>query len=42
MTQKVRTDWDISRPELRAAWERGDKGQFWPYGRRLREIFGEG
>ncbi len=42
VTQKVRTDWDISRPELRAAWERGDKGQFWPYGRRLREIFGEG
>jgi hypothetical protein len=41
VTEKMRTDWAISRSELREARERGDKAQFWPYGRRLREIFGE-
>jgi peroxiredoxin len=33
--QKCRPDWDISKPELREAWKRGEKGQFWPYGKSL-------
>jgi peroxiredoxin len=30
--QRCRPDWDISDPEHRAAWERGDKSGFYPYG----------
>jgi peroxiredoxin len=39
--QKCRPDWDISRPELKAAWERGEKEKFFPYGRRLADVFAE-
>ena len=39
--QRCRPDWDISRPELKAAWERGEKEKFFPYGRRLTEVFAE-
>jgi peroxiredoxin len=31
MFQKIRPDWDISDPELKAAWERGERHQFFPY-----------
>lgn len=31
--QKIRPDWDISDPDLQAAWERGEKERFFPYGR---------
>jgi peroxiredoxin len=31
VTQKIRPDWDITKPELREAWERGDKKLFFPY-----------
>lgn len=31
-TRDVRADWDLTAPDLRAAWERGDKANFWPYG----------
>lgn len=31
VTAKVRPDWDITDPELRAAWEAGDKSAFYPY-----------
>ncbi len=31
VTQKIRPDWDITTPELRAAWERGEKRLFYPY-----------
>ncbi len=30
--QRSRPDWDISDPEHRAAWGRGDKAGFFPYG----------
>jgi len=30
--QKCRPDWDISKPELKAAFEKGDKSKFHPYG----------
>jgi hypothetical protein len=29
-------------PELRAAWARGEKERFWPYGMTLRQSFAEG
>lgn len=31
ITRRVRPDWDITTPELRAAWESGDKRLFYPY-----------
>ena len=38
-TMKIRTDWDLSKPGLREAWDRGDKSAFWPYGRSMKDIF---
>ena len=35
----VRPDWDLSDPQLRAAWKAGDNSRFWPYGKSLREVF---
>jgi peroxiredoxin len=37
--QKCRPDWDITDPELRAAWELGDKTRFFPYGKTYAEMF---
>ena len=37
--QKCRPDWDITNPELKAAWERGDKARFYPYGKSYAEVF---
>jgi hypothetical protein len=31
MFQNIRPDWDISDPELKAAWERGERHRFFPY-----------
>jgi len=31
--RKCRPDWDLSDPELRAAWQRGEKQRFYPYAR---------
>jgi hypothetical protein len=39
--QRCRPDWDVSRPELQAAWERGEREKFFPYGRRLTDVFAE-
>jgi peroxiredoxin len=33
VSQRCRPDWDISSPEQRAAWEKGDKTGFHPYGK---------
>jgi hypothetical protein len=30
--RKCRPDWDIIRPELKAAWEQGQRDRFYPYG----------
>ncbi|HTQ48421.1 MAG TPA: redoxin domain-containing protein [Polyangiaceae bacterium] len=38
---KCRPDWDITRPEMRAAWEAGDKKRFYPYGKSYAQIFKE-
>ena len=39
--RKCRPDWDITQPELRAAWERGEKGRFYPYGKTYAEVFAD-
>ena len=33
VTMKCRPDWDITTPELKAAWEQGRKDLFYPYGK---------
>ncbi|UJR83173.1 redoxin domain-containing protein [Sandaracinus amylolyticus] len=39
--RRCRPDWDITTPELRAAWKRGDRSAFWPYGKTLAQLFAE-
>jgi peroxiredoxin len=39
--QKCRPDWDITRPELKAAWERGEKDRFFPYGKSYAQMLAE-
>jgi peroxiredoxin len=41
VTQKCRPDWDIKQPELKAAWEQGQKERFYPYGKSYAKVFGE-
>jgi peroxiredoxin len=31
VTREIRPDWEITAPELRAAWDAGDKSRFFPY-----------
>jgi hypothetical protein len=38
MFQKIRPDWDIADPELRKAWDRGERDRFFPYKARPRAI----
>jgi peroxiredoxin len=35
VTMKCRPDWDITRPELKEAWQQGRKELFYPYGKPL-------
>jgi peroxiredoxin len=39
---EVRPDWDLAAPGLRQKWEAGDRDDFWPYGRSMREVFASG
>jgi peroxiredoxin len=41
ITKKIRPDWDITTPELKAAWQRGEKDRFYPYGKSYTTVFGE-
>jgi peroxiredoxin len=41
LSQKCRPDWDLSRPELKAAWQRGEKDRFYPYGKSFAKVFAE-
>jgi peroxiredoxin len=38
---RCRPDWDITRPELREAFERGEKDRFYPYGKSYAQVFAE-
>jgi peroxiredoxin len=40
--QRCRPDWDITRPDLRAAWQRGEKANFHPYGKPPAQVIAEG
>jgi peroxiredoxin len=37
--QRCKPDWDIGGTEQRAAWERGEKTRFYPYGKTLAQVF---
>jgi peroxiredoxin len=39
VTRRCRPDFDLGVPEVRAAWERGEKKQFAPYGQSIRGMF---
>lgn len=39
--KKCRPDWDITTPELKAAWEEGRKELFYPYGKTLVQALAE-
>ena len=41
VTKKCRPDWDITRPELKEAWQRGQKELFYPYGKTYAQTIGE-
>jgi hypothetical protein len=41
VTRKCRPDWDITTPELRAAWKEGRKELFYPYGKTYVQTLGE-
>jgi len=39
--RRCRPDWDIGSAEQRAAWEKGDKAKFYPYGKTQAQMFAE-
>jgi peroxiredoxin len=39
--RRCRPDWDINSAEQRAAWEKGDKAKFYPYGKTNAQVFAE-
>lgn len=39
--RRCRPDWEIGGAERRAAWERGDRADFFPYGRTEAQLFAE-
>ncbi len=41
VTRKCRPDWDITTPELKAAWSQGRKELFYPYGKTYVQTLGE-
>jgi len=40
--RKCRPDWDITRPELKSAWERGEHDSFYPYDKTFAQVFRDG
>ena len=39
--KKCRPDWDITSPDLKAAWSRGERNRFYPYGKSYARVFGD-
>ncbi len=39
--KKCRPDWDITTPDLKAAWARGEQNRFYPYGKSYAKVFSE-
>jgi hypothetical protein len=42
VTKRCRPDWDITTPELKAAWQQGRKELFYPYGKTYVQTLGLG
>ncbi|HEY3618625.1 MAG TPA: AhpC/TSA family protein, partial [Candidatus Sulfotelmatobacter sp.] len=40
--RKCRPDWDITRPELKSAWEQGVHDRFYPYDKTFAQVFRDG
>ncbi len=38
VTRRIRRDWDLGAPGLSEAWLQGERDDFWPYGRSMREV----
>jgi peroxiredoxin len=41
VTRKCRPDWDITTPEMKAAWQQGRKDLFYPYGKTYAQTIAE-
>jgi hypothetical protein len=41
VSKKWRPDWDITMPEVKAAWEHGSKERFYPYGKTYAQSIAE-
>jgi hypothetical protein len=41
LTGKCRTDWDVTTPEPKEAWQQGRKELFYPYGKTHVQTLGE-
>ena len=41
VSKKCRPDWDITSADLKAAWSRGEKDHFYPYGKSYAKVFAE-
>jgi len=41
VTKKCRPDWDITQPELKAAWQQGKRERFYPYGKTYAQTIAE-
>jgi peroxiredoxin len=39
ITRRIRPDWKIDTPEMRAKWERGERQAFYPYGKSWKQVF---
>lgn len=39
ITSRIRPDYQIDTPEMRAKWDRGEKESFYPYGQSMRQVF---
>jgi len=40
VTRRIQPDWDLSDPQLKAAWKAGDKSRFWRTGSRCGSCLG--
>jgi peroxiredoxin len=38
LTRRIRSDWDLGAPGMRQKWDQGQRDDFWPYGRNIREV----
>ncbi|MDQ3937342.1 MAG: redoxin domain-containing protein [Chloroflexota bacterium] len=41
VTRRIRPDWDLAAPGLREKWDAGERDAFFPYGRKLSEVFAQ-